>query len=123
VKAYKYSGGTWQDYDDPLPPPAEPRTPGFREYARGKKSHGFPNDSDVYISRMGKVEVYAHEHLELDIDTPPFEYLCALTIGERPIRVWVSDFPALLIFLKEIDARKENAYPLGVAIEGRDDDA
>lgn len=95
MKSYIYRSGAWQVYDDSLPEGAEPRR------------HGF-SDEDIYLSRLGKVRVYANQQKAF-----PLDFLCTLSIGGKLVRVWFADFPALLLFLKEIDAQYEISAPIG----------
>lgn len=66
-----------------------------------RRKLGF-NDSSVLLScRFGSVSIYSR--------TPesrcPFEFLCTISVQGEIFRwVWVTDFPCLLKFLREIDA-------------------
>lgn len=114
MRSYIYSNGSLHPCQDSLPATA-PTLVGERAarsaYRTALDKLGFPESYDTFTSRLGEVKVYGRDHSILSADRKEnevYDFLCVLYVGRSYIRVWINDFPSLLQFFHEIDAKEED---------------
>jgi hypothetical protein len=116
MRSYIYANNSFQSCKDGLPP-----TVGSggdytarRAFENALEKLGFSASTfspDSFTSRLGNIIVYARDHSGLSADrkaNEPHDFLCILRIGRSYIRVWINDFPTLVQFFQEVDAREED---------------
>lgn len=114
MRSYIYDGGSFHPCKDSLPPTANSNS-NYSEWSAFSSaldklgfSTLFPSS---FTSRLGYIKVYARDHAALNAERKPNEthdFLCTLRIGRSYIRVWINDFPTLIQFFQEVDARGED---------------
>src|SRR5258708_870787 len=66
-----------------------------------RRKLGFSDANIVLACRFGSVHIYSRS----STSQCPFEFLCTIYVQRKIFRwVWVTDFPCLIKFLRDIDA-------------------
>lgn len=109
MRSYHYHEGIWKVIDDPM----SEVTSSYEDYAFSQAlgKRGLSGSSDDYESQIGTLRVYSRDHSKLPAKRgqtgSPYDFMAIIRIGSSFVRIWITDLPNMLLFMREIDARKK----------------
>jgi len=113
MRSYSYLNGIWDVIDDPVPNALKriDVSPGqYSEYIITQ--FGFSESHDTFNCISGQLRVYAKGHEKLAgkrvVKELPYDFLCILRLGRSDIRIWVTDFPSVLLLVREVEVKSES---------------